>query len=255
MVMDRERAQLAISLVDLTDLSDDCDAPAVAALCDRASRFGTAAVCVWPDFVALASEILSEFRAEGGPGVATVVNFPTGDERPYSVSVQTERALTDGADEIDVVLPYRAFADGDRDRPPAMLQAVRTVTDGSALMKVILEVGSLSDAAVIARATQFAIDHGADFVKTSTGKSQVSATPEAVAVMLDVLADERRAIGIKPSGGISTVADAQRYLELAEAAMGTGWLSPRTFRFGASGLLTALVEAVGGEDAATSIGY
>ena len=247
--MDRERALLAISLVDLTDLSDDCDASSVAALCERASQFGTAAVCVWPDFVSLASEILGEFRADNGPTVATVVNFPTGDERPYSVAIQTERAIADGADEIDVVLPYRAFADGDRDRPPAVLQAVRSASDGTALMKVILEVGELPDVATIARATQFAIDHGADFVKTSTGKTKVSATPEAVAAMLDVLAHERRAIGIKPSGGISTVGDAEQYLALAEAAMGTGWLSRRTFRFGASGLLTALVEATGGADA------
>lgn len=254
--MDRERALLAISLVDLTDLTDDCDASAVASLCERASRYGTAAVCVWPDFVTLASEILREFRADGGPTVATVVNFPTGDERPYSVAIQTERAIADGADEIDVVLPYRAFAAGDRDRPPAVLQAVRSATDGSAIMKVILETGSLPDVATIARATQFAIDHGADFVKTSTGKAAVSATPEAVAAMLDVLAGERRAIGIKPSGGISTVADAERYLGMAEAAMGAGWLSRRTFRFGASGLLTALVAAVdGAETAPETTGY
>ena len=250
--MDRERALLAISLVDLTDLGDDCDATAVAALCDRASRFGTAAVCVWPEFVSLAAEILGEFRSDDGPVVATVVNFPTGDERPYAVEVQTERALADGANEIDVVLPYRAFTAGDRARPPAVLQRVRSATDGVALMKVILEVGELPDAATIARATQFAIDHGADFVKTSTGKSATSASPEAVSVMLDVLADERRTVGIKPSGGISTASDAERYLELAEAAMGDGWLSRRTFRFGASGLLTALVDAAGGDDAAAA---
>lgn len=245
--MDPARARTAISLVDLTDLSDDCDAVAAAALCDRASRFGTAAVCVWPEFVAMSSEILREFRADGGPAVATVVNFPTGDERAFSVATQTERALADGADEIDVVLPYRAFATGDRGRPPAVLQAVRALTDQRALMKVIIEAGELPDTGTITSATKFAIEHGADFVKTSTGKSAVSATPAAVSAMLAVIAGERRSIGIKPSGGISTVADADTYLRLAEDAMGPDWLSPRTFRFGASGLLKALVEAADGE--------
>ncbi len=247
--MEPARARSAISMVDLTDLSDDCDSAAVAALCDRASRFGVAAVCVWPEFVAISVEILREFRTDGGPAVATVVNFPTGDERPFSVALQTERALADGADEIDVVLPFRAFAAGDREWPPAVLQQVRTITDQRALMKVIIESGELPDIGTITRATQFAIEHGADFVKTSTGKSAVSATPEAVSAMLSVIAGERRSIGIKASGGISTAADADVYLELAEQAMGPDWLSPKTFRFGASSLLTALIEAAGGEDA------
>ncbi len=245
--MDPARARAAISLVDLTDLSDDCDAASAAALCDRASRIGTAAVCVWPEFVAMAHEILREFRADGGPAVATVVNFPTGDERAFSVATQTERALADGAGEIDVVLSYRAFVAGDRERPTAVLQAVRAITDQRALMKVIIEAGELPDAGTITRATQFAIEHGADFVKTSTGKSAVSATPAAVSAMLSVIAGERRSIGIKPSGGISTTADAETYMQLAEDAMGPDWLSPRTFRFGASGLLTALIEAAGRE--------
>lgn len=241
--MDPARARAAISMVDLTDLSDGCDSAAVAALCDRASRFGTAAVCVWPEFVAMSNEILREFRADGGPAVATVVNFPTGDERAFSVATQTERALADGADEIDVVLPYRAFLSGARDCASSVLQAVRSVSDERALVKVIIEAGELPDVDTIARATQFAIDHGADFVKTSTGKSAVSATPDAVEAMLSVIARERRTVGLKPSGGISTAADADAYLRLAEDAMGLDWLSPRTFRFGASGLLTSLVEA------------
>lgn len=248
--MEPARARAAISLVDLTDLRGDCTAAAVAKMCDRAIRFGTAAVCVWPEFVGMSSEILREFRDDGGPSVATVVNFPTGDERAFSVAGQTERALADGADEIDVVLPYRAFAAGDRERPPAVLRAVRTITDERALMKVIIEAGELPDLGAVARATEFAIEHGADFVKSSTGTSTVSATPDTVAAMLAVIAGERRSIGIKPSGGISTTDDAEAYLQLAEEAMGAGWVTPRTFRFGASGLLTALVEAAGGEDAA-----
>jgi deoxyribose-phosphate aldolase len=233
----------AISLVDLTNLSDDCDAAAVEGLCDRARRFGTAAVCVWPDFVALASRLLAESDVE----VATVVDFPTGDERAFSVALQTERALADGATEVDVVLPYRSFARGEVDRSDAMLRAVRAATEGRARLKVILETGELPDTSTVQRAAEFAIGHGADFIKTSTGKSPVSATPSAVTTMLAVIARAGRPVGIKPSGGISTAADAEVYLQLAADAMGPDWASPATFRFGASSLLAALLEAAGSD--------
>lgn len=239
--MDPARARLAISLVDLTNLTDDCDAAAIDVLCERALRAGTAAVCVWPDFVAQAVE-----RLAGAPiAVATVVDFPSGDERPFATGVLTERALADGADEIDVVLPYRWFARGDRVRAQAMLATVRSATADRALMKVILETGELVDPTLIADAARFAIDHGADFVKTSTGKSAVSATPEAARIMLDAIAATDRTVGLKPSGGIGTADDADAYLRLAESVMGGDFLRPRTFRFGASGVLDALLDAAG----------
>ena len=244
--MDTERARLAISLVDLTNLTDGCDAAAIDVLCDRALRAGTAAVCVWPDFVAQAAH-----RLAGHPiSVATVVNFPSGDERAFATGVITERALADGADDIDVVLPFRWFADGDRGRADEVLSTVRSATEGRALMKVILETGELVDPALIAGAARFAIDHGADFIKTSTGKTKVSATPEAARIMLDAIAEAGRTVGLKPSGGIGTAADADGYLTLAESVMGTDFLQPRTFRFGASGVLDALLDAAGESAAA-----
>jgi deoxyribose-phosphate aldolase len=242
--MDAERARLAISLVDLTNLRDDCDTAAVDDLCRRAIRYGTAAVCVWPDFVAQSNRLVDG----RGVTVATVVNFPTGDERAFSVAVHAERALADGADEVDVVLPYRALVAGDRGHVAAVLSAVRSVTAGRAILKVILETGELPDIATVTLAAEIAIEHGADFIKTSTGKTATSATPPAAAAMLAVIARSNRTVGLKPSGGISTVADAETYLELAEAAMGPGWVDRSTFRFGASGLLTALVEAVDAGD-------
>lgn len=242
--MTPERARRAISLVDLTDLTDDCDDVAVSRLCDRARRFGTAAVCIWPDFVALAADSLGG----SGLGVATVVNFPSGDERPFSVALQTDRALDDGATEIDVVLPYRAFVGGDLDRAGDVLAATRDATADRALLKVILETGELPDADVVASAARFAVDHGADFVKTSTGKTSVSATLDAADAMLRVIADSDRPVGIKPSGGISTAEAAESYLRLAEERMGEGWIGPATFRFGASSLLGALLEAAGVDD-------
>ncbi len=245
--MDAELARFAISLVDLTDLSDDCTPAAIDALCDRARRYGTAAVCVWPDFVAQSSRALSDTDVR----VATVVNFPSGDERPFAVGLVTREALADGADEIDTVLPYRQFATGRLDRPAEVLDRVRSITDGQAVMKVILETGELPDLDTVARAAQFAIDHGADFIKTSTGKSPVSASLPAAETMLSVIAAGDRQVGLKPSGGISTADEAERYIALAESVMGTGWVSSSTFRFGASGLLDALLAAAGESTSAT----
>lgn len=246
--MDVALARLAISLVDLTDLTNDCTDAAVEALCSRALAAGTAAVCVWPDFVAGAAPQLA-----GSPvRVATVVNFPTGEERPFAVGVVTERALADGADEIDVVLPYHDFASGHLDRPAAVLTRVRSITEGTALMKVILETGELVDLDTIDRAARFAVEHGADFIKTSTGKSPVSATLPAAETMLHVIRGAGRPVGIKPSGGISKADDAARYIDAAERIMGAGWVSAATFRFGASGLLNSLLEAVGGEPTAAA---
>lgn len=239
--MEASRAQLAVSLVDLTDLSDDADDAAIDRLCERAVDAGTAAVCVWPDFVARAAGRLVDEQ----PLVATVVNFPTGAERAHAVGIVTAAALDDGADEIDVVLPYRAFAAGDLDRAAGVLDTVRDRTRGRATMKVILESGELEDVGLIGDAARFAIEHGADFVKTSTGKSPVSATPAAARAMLEAIAAAPRPVGLKPSGGLRTADDAEVYLDLAEQIMGRGWLSPSTFRFGASGLLDALLVELG----------
>jgi len=254
------RARRAIGLVDLTDLDDRSTDAAVAALCARAAEHGTAAVCVWPDFVARSVTELAGTQVR----VATVVNFPTGDERAFAVGLVTERALADGADDIDVVLPYRAFTAGDDARAGAVLDAVRERVTGPAtapdkrivpdkrIMKVILETGALPDAATVERAAAFAIARGADFVKTSTGKIPVSATLDAAEAMLRIIRLTDRVVGLKPSGGIRTFDDAMAYLDLADRMMGEGWATPDTFRFGASGLLDALVAVAAGDPAGAS---
>jgi deoxyribose-phosphate aldolase len=225
-----------ISMVDLTDLSDGCSAGDVARLCDRAERAGVAAVCVWPDFVADATAHLAGSTVR----VATVANFPSGAERAYACGVVMERALVDGADEIDVVLPYRAWLAGDTDRAGEMLSVARELTGAAgAALKVILETGELPEQQ-IAPAARYAIDAGADFIKTSTGKTPVSATPGAVSVMLDVISSSRRPIGIKPSGGIAGFDDALEYLEMAETAWGVEQVTAERLRFGASRLLDDL---------------
>ncbi|MDQ3470645.1 MAG: deoxyribose-phosphate aldolase [Actinomycetota bacterium] len=238
--MDPERVRLAISVLDLTDLGDDTMAEDVAALSDRAIGAGTAAVCVWPRFVGDCSRLL----AGSGVRVATVVNFPSGDEAMDAVMAMTREALEAGADEIDVVAPYRAWLAGDEPAACAVLDGVRAAVDAAGedrLMKVIIETGELPNRAAIDRATHLAIGCGADFVKTSTGKTAVSATLEAAEIVLEAIDVSGRPVGFKASGGIRTTADAAAYIDLAEQIMGDGWVSPDTFRFGASGLLDALL--------------
>lgn len=235
-------AATALACLDLTDLADGCTAADVAALCAKATtpHGAVAAVCVWPRFVEQARAALPREVA-----VATVVNFPYGADRVVPVVAETEQALADGADEIDVVLPYRAFAEGRADVAAAMLDAVRVAT-GPKLMKVILETGMLHEPGVIRRAADLAIAEGADFLKTSTGKVATGATPEAARVMLDAIAASSARVGLKVSGGVRTLEDAETYLGLAREAMGPNWPRPRTFRIGASGLLTALLAALDG---------
>ncbi len=242
----RAVAARAIALIDLTDLADDHAADGIDELCARAAAHGTAAVCVWPEYVARCADALASTDVR----VATVVNFPSGDDSVDAVAELTAAALGDGADDIDVVLPYRAFANGDLERPARVLDAVRAAVAAPAIVKVILESGELTEPGQVMRAAQFAVDHGADFIKTSTGKTPVGATTEAARSMLEVIAAasaQGRQVGLKPSGGIRTVDDAARYLDLADRVMGAPWASPATFRFGASGLLAALAAVVEGQ--------
>ncbi len=230
-------AARALPLLDLTDLGESCTEAAVAALCRDAAAGRVAAICVWPAFVAQGARAL----AGTGIRIATVVNFPAGDEDPDPVVAQTRACLADGAGEIDLVLPYRALLRGEEATACRMVEAVRAACAGACL-KVILETGELRDPEVIARASALALAGGADFIKTSTGKSPVSATPEAAEAMLTVL-KAHGAGGLKVSGGLRTVADAALYLALADRIMGPGWAGPDTFRIGASSLYAALVDA------------
>jgi deoxyribose-phosphate aldolase len=238
-------ARRPIGLLDLTDLAADADAAGAASLCDRAASAAVAAVCVWPAFV----EQCAARLAGTGVLVATVVNFPAGTDPADRVAAVTASALAAGADEIDVVLPYRALIDGDLEVAGRLVAAVSELIERPRrLLKVILETGELPDQETVALAARIAIQSGADFVKTSTGKTRVSATPEAARTMLDVIRATSHRVGLKPSGGIRDLAAASTYLQLAREAMGPSWISPATFRFGASGLRDALLAVIEGRD-------
>ena len=232
-----ETARLALACLDLTSLND-ADTPAdIDKLCARAqSRFGnTAAVCVWPRFAAQARGLLPTSIA-----VAAVANFPDGSSDIERAVRDTGQIVQAGAQEVDVVLPYRHFA-----AAPALLAAVRKAC-ASLRLKVILETGELMDEVRIAQACRMALDAGADFLKTSTGKTTRSASPEAARVLLNAIAADagaRNRVGIKPSGGIRTVADAAVYIALTAEVLGTAAVTPARFRIGASGILND-IEAV-----------
>jgi len=239
-------ARLALGLLDLTDLSDDGTAADIDDLCARAVESNVAAVCIWPRFVPQAVRLLIDSSVR----IATVVNFPAGGTDIAATVDETVGALADGADEIDVVLPYRALIGGDRELAGRLVAAVSELIERPRrLLKVILETGELPDQATVALAARIAIESGADFIKTSTGKTPVSATPEAARTMLDVIRSTQHRVGLKPSGGIRDLAAASTYLELAREAMGPSWISPVTFRFGASGLRDALLAVIEGRDA------
>lgn len=238
--MDRAAvARRALCLIDLTDLSDDCTPAAIDALCLRAVGpcGSVAAVCVWPAFVAQAARELAPTAVR----VATVVNFPRGRDEIIDTVALVRRCLDDGAHEIDLVLPYHNVQIGDFEKAETMVRSVaELVHDRGRLLKVILETGELNEVSLIRLAAQMSIAGGADFIKTSTGKTPVSATPQAVEAMLEVISDCGRAVGLKPSGGIRTLDDAAVYLDIADRVMGASWVGPDTFRFGASGLLDAV---------------
>ncbi|MEI8238233.1 MAG: deoxyribose-phosphate aldolase [Actinomycetota bacterium] len=239
----------AISLLDLTELGDDATDADVIKLCEKAhGPYGnTAAVCVWPRHVALAVEQLWGTNIR----VATVVNFPTGDEPIDDVVTMTRQALADGADEIDLVVPYKSFLAGDVAHATAMIDAVRAeVPADSHRLKVILETGETGRG--VRELSQLAISHGADFIKTSTGKTRGVAQIIDSGVMLKVIRDADRPVGLKPSGGIRQADDARDFIAQADGIMGAGWATPETFRFGASGLLDALTRGIEGDASATS---
>jgi deoxyribose-phosphate aldolase len=249
----RDVARRALASLDLTNLDADCDREAVLKLCERASTpFGhVAAVCVWGTFAGDARAAL----AGGMVHVACVVNFPEGQDAPDAVAADTRRFIDAGADEIDVVIDWRSLVAGEEAKAAAPVVAARKAAGADATLKAILETGELKDERLIRRASEIAIAEGADFIKTSTGKVKVNATPEAVRTMLSVIADRKAPVGLKPSGGIRTVADAALYLGLADEIMGPAWATPETFRFGASSLLVSILATLEDRAAEAGTGY
>jgi deoxyribose-phosphate aldolase len=227
-----------LAALDHTRLRAQDSAAAIDAWCaDAAAGARPAAVCVYPVHVAAARAAL-DAAAAGNIAVAAVANFPDGGPDTEGALRDIRLALAAGASEIDLVFPWRTHRAGDAGAGMRMLGRCREACTGK-LMKVILETGELGDLRLIRELSAMALDCGADFIKTSTGTTATGATPQAAREILECLRESGRG-GFKASGGIRSIVDARRYLELADGILGESWAAPATFRIGASSLLGEL---------------
>lgn len=236
----RDDALRLIALLDLTALDETCRANNVAALARR-GRDRVAALCVWPQFVGDARRALGS----SATAIAAVINFPDGGEDVERAIADAREAVRDGAREIDLVMPWRAVLAGRGEDAAVMIEALRADLPDDVLLKAILETGELASAPMIRRAAEIAIAAGANFIKTSTGKTRDGASLPAARIMLEAIVASGRSVGFKASGGLRTTEQAVAYLALAGGIMGAGWATPSTFRIGASGLLEALEATAG----------
>jgi deoxyribose-phosphate aldolase len=240
---------LAIAMVDLTTLEGADTEGRVTSLCTKALRPdpldptvpAVAAVCVYPDLVAHARSVLGRSSVH----VASVAAaFPSGRASLHVKLLDVREAVAAGADEIDMVIDRGAFLSGRLGQVFDEIVAVKEAC-GASHLKVILETGELVTYDNVRRASWLAMLGGADFIKTSTGKVTVSATSPVALVMLEAVRDfaesTGQVVGVKVAGGIRTTKDAIRYLVLVNETVGSSWLSPDRFRFGASSLLNDLL--------------
>ena len=241
-----------LGCIDLTTLEGSDTKEKVTKLCETAKGFrddakgipSTASVCVYSPFVALAKDRLQDTPIH----VASVAGgFPAG-QLPINLKVaEVEYAVAQGADEIDMVISRGAFLEGDYQRVYDEIRAIRKACPKQKL-KVILETGELQTPQNIFRASQLAIYAGADFLKTSTGKIAVNATPEAFWVMMFAIQqhyhDTGKKVGIKVAGGLSELQQAYTYLHIWRQNMGKEWVTPDLFRVGTSRLAKRIFEKI-----------
>ena len=238
--------KMALSMMDLTTLEGKDTPGKVAYLCRKALQPldpkykapPCAAVCVYPSMVRYARKFLGDHSSVRVASVAT--GFPSGQFSLRTRLEEARRAVADGADEIDMVIDRGAFLSSDHAKVFDEIKAVKE-TCGLAHLKVILETGELVTCDNVRLASQLAMEAGADFIKTSTGKIQPAATMPVTLVMLEAIRDHFYAtgvrIGMKPAGGIRTARQALAYLVMLKETLGDDWLTPELFRFGASTLV------------------
>ena len=247
------------SMMDLTTLKTDDTPASVTKLVNKVNAFQAsypewplpASICVYSNFAATVKE------ARKADFNITVVSacVPTSQSFLEVKLKEVEMAVEQGADEVDIVLALNAFLAGDTEAAAEEIRQVRRVIDEVAgkqgrevHLKVILETGLLRTPENIANASFLAMEAGADFIKTSTGKVDVNATPVAAYVMCECIAKYQavtgRKIGFKPAGGISTAADALCYYSIVASVLGKDWLNKHMFRFGVSRVANSILSAV-----------
>jgi len=252
----KQAALTSLTLMDLTSLNDSDNNQTIIDLCHQANTpvGHTAAICIYPQFIILAKKTLAELGLSHIK-VATVTNFPMGAADVALAVKQTQQAIKLGADEVDVVFPYRALIQGDESIGYELVKACKEACSDQVTLKVIIESGELKSPELIRKASEISIDAGADFIKTSTGKVAVNATLDAAKTMLDVIKEKNLQVGFKAAGGVKTAQDAAAYLSLAQDILGKDWIQASSFRFGASSLLGNLLNQLDVEHEFTEGAY
>ena len=235
---------LALSMIDLTTLEGKDSEGKVKQLCYKASHLhdkypglpNVAAICVYPNMVPIAKKALDG----AGINVASVATaFPSGMADIKAKLEEVKSVVDAGADEVDMVISRGKFLSGNFGYVSDEISQVKEAC-GKAHLKVILETGELVTLDNVRLASDIAMEAGADFIKTSTGKISPAATPPVVLTMLEAIRDFQtktgKKIGMKPAGGIGTAKQAIQYLVMIKETLGSEWLSPDLFRFGASSL-------------------
>lgn len=249
---EQEAYRFILSVIDLTTLEGSDNAKKIDDLCSTAIHFNddkknipsTASVCVYPPFVHQAKTLLNGTDIL----VASVAGgFPAG-QTPIEIKLaEVKYAVEAGADEIDMVISRGKFLEGNYQEVYDEITAIKNEC-GTARLKVILETGELQSADNIYAASWIAMSAGADFIKTSTGKISVNATPEFFLIMLDAIKDyyqeTGKMIGMKPAGGISDPDTALLYVKILENVLGKNWLTKKYFRIGASRLAKKIAEKI-----------
>jgi len=252
----KKMLETALSCIDLTTLNSTDTISSVAAFTEKVNQFPTkysgiknvAAICVYPNMAKTVKETL---KVSGVKIAAVAGGFPSSMTFTEVKIEEVKLAVAAGADEIDIVLPLWAFLEGDFETCSNEISAIKKAI-GNAHLKVILESGVLSPDQIW-QASLLAIEAGADFIKTSTGKLPQAATPEAALIMCLAIKqyyeETERKIGFKPAGGIVTPEDAMLYLTIVQEILGDEWLTPELFRIGASRLANNLLEKITGNGA------
>jgi deoxyribose-phosphate aldolase len=247
----RDKAILThiFSLIDLTSLNTSDSVLKIAALTAKVNglpeRFpelpNVAAICVFPNFV---PTVKKNLHAEKVKIASVAASFPSSQTFLEIKSAEVKRVIEEGADEVDIVISLGEFLEGNYELVSGEIKKLKEIS-GNAHLKVILETGGIEDLSLIKTASFLAMDAGADFIKTSTGKLEKGASPEAVWVMCEAIKEyaqkSGRVVGIKPAGGISDINTAIIYYLVVNEILGNEWLKPERFRFGASKLANLLL--------------
>ena len=251
-----EVKKFLFNCIDLTTLNTTDSDESVMRFTEKVNRFddefpdlkNVAAICVYPNFAQVVKDTL---EVEGINIACVSGGFPSSQTFTEVKIAETAMALADGADEIDIVIPVGAFLSGDYETMCEEIMELKETCKEHHL-KVILETGALKTASNIKKASILSMYSGADFIKTSTGKQQPAATPEAAYVMCQAIKEyyeqTGNKVGSKPAGGINTVNDALIYYTIVKEVLGKEWLSNELFRLGTSRLANLLLSEIKGEE-------